>query len=47
MEKESALYDEQNRAAKLEREPDVSRPQPAAIQRGVAHDPDLTMAHSY
>ena len=24
MEKESALYDEQNRAAKLEREPDVS-----------------------
>jgi hypothetical protein len=47
MEKESALYDEQNRAAKLEREPDVSRPQPAAIQRGVAHDPALTMAHSY
>jgi hypothetical protein len=46
LEKESALYDEQNRAAELARNPGKIRQQPSSIRQEAAN-PALTMAHSH
>lgn len=47
LEKESALYDEQNRAADLARNPRPVWPQRLPIQQKAAYDPSLTTAHSH
>ena len=47
LEKESALYDEQKRAADLTRKTGAVRPRPASIRKETAYDPALTTAHSH
>jgi hypothetical protein len=47
LEKESALYDEQNRTAELARKSREVRPQQLPIQQKAAYDPALTTAHSH
>ncbi len=47
LEKESALYDEQRRAAELARKPHEVRSQPLSIRQEATYDPALTTAHSH
>lgn len=47
MEKESALYDEQNRAAQPTPKPVEQKRQPASPQREESHHPGFTAAHSH
>jgi len=46
MEKESALYDEQNRTTALTSKSREVRQRPLTLRREVAHTPALTTAHS-
>jgi hypothetical protein len=46
-EKESALYDEQRRAAEQARNAGATRTKPSSMRRKVKSDPALTMAHSH
>jgi hypothetical protein len=47
LEKESALYDEQNRAATSASKPGGVRQQHVSLRREVANNPALTMAHPH
>jgi hypothetical protein len=47
LEKESALYDEQRRAARREQKPCEDQKQPLSSRQAVAPDPALSMAHSH
>ena len=47
LEKESAIYDEQQRAAGRRPDLGTARPESWTLQQEVAHHPDLTMAHPH
>ena len=47
LDKESALYDEQQRDPNLSPNPSQVRQQPSSVRQEVAYDPVLTAAHSH